>query len=47
MRRRIVIAPDSFKGTLSAQDAARALAIGWHDERPDETVRPEHVQRPA
>lgn len=39
MRRRIVIAPDSFKGTLSAQDAALAIAAGWRAERPhDELV---------
>jgi glycerate 2-kinase len=38
MRRRIVIAPDSFKGTLSATDAALALARGWQAERPDDEV---------
>lgn len=38
MRRRIVIAPDSFKGTLSAQDAALALAAGWQSERPDDEL---------
>ena len=38
MRRRIVIAPDSFKGTLSATDAALALARGWQSERPDDEV---------
>jgi glycerate kinase len=38
MRRRIVIAPDSFKGTLSARDAARALAAGWQAERPDDEL---------
>lgn len=32
--RRIVIAPDSFKGTLSARDAALALAEGWRSIRP-------------
>jgi glycerate kinase len=39
---RIVIAPDSFKGTSSAADAAAALAAGWHSVRPaDElTLRP-------
>ncbi|WP_308796960.1 glycerate kinase [Agromyces silvae] len=36
---RIVIAPDSFKGTIDAADAAAALARGWAAERPgDETV---------
>lgn len=38
MRRRIVIAPDSFKGTLSARDAALALAAGWQAERPDDEL---------
>ena len=38
MRRRIVISPDSFKGTLSARDAALALAVGWQAERPDDEV---------
>ena len=38
MHRRIVIAPDSFKGTLSARDAALALAAGWQAERPDDEV---------
>jgi glycerate kinase len=38
MRRRIVIAPDSFKGTLSAQDAALALAAGWQAERPNDDL---------
>lgn len=38
MRCRIVIAPDSFKGTLSATDAALALARGWQAERPDDEV---------
>jgi glycerate 2-kinase len=36
---RIVIAPDSFKGTASAADAASALAAGWRSLRPaDELV---------
>ena len=38
MRRRIVIAPDSFKGTLSARDAALAIAQGWQAERPDDEL---------
>ena len=38
MRRRIVIAPDSFKGSLSATDAALALAAGWQSERPHDDV---------
>ncbi|KRE29094.1 glycerate kinase [Agromyces sp. Soil535] len=31
---RVVIAPDSFKGTASAADAAAALAAGWRTVRP-------------
>jgi glycerate kinase len=38
MLRRIVIAPDSFKGTLSARDAALALAEGWRAERPNDDL---------
>lgn len=38
MRRRVVIAPDSFKGTLSARAVARAIAEGWASERPDDTL---------
>ena len=38
-RRRVVIAPDSFKGTATSAEAAGALAAGWADVRPDdETV---------
>ncbi|MGW4896914.1 glycerate kinase [Kitasatospora sp. NPDC004240] len=36
---RILLAPDSFKGTVTATDAARALADGWRSVRPgDELV---------
>jgi glycerate kinase len=36
---RVVIAPDSFKGTATAPDVARALAAGWRAVRPaDELV---------
>ncbi|GAA4385158.1 glycerate kinase [Agromyces bauzanensis] len=39
---RVVVAPDSFKGTASAADAAAAIAAGWRTVRPaDElTLRP-------
>ncbi|GAA2783576.1 glycerate kinase [Kitasatospora paracochleata] len=39
---KVVIAPDSFKGTVTATDAARALADGWRSVRPDDrlTLRP-------
>ena len=35
---RVVVAPDSFKGTISAAGAAAALASGWHRERPGDEV---------
>jgi glycerate kinase len=35
---RVVIAPDSFKGTASAPDVAAAVAAGWRDERPDDDL---------
>jgi glycerate kinase len=35
---RIVAAPDSFKGTISAAGAAAALAAGWRRVRPDDEV---------
>nr|WP_084039901.1 glycerate kinase [Demequina sp. NBRC 110053] len=35
---RVVIAPDSFKGTASARDAAAALADGWRAVAPDVDV---------
>ena len=35
---RVVAAPDSFKGSISAADAAAALASGWLRVRPDDEV---------
>ncbi|MEY4136972.1 MAG: hypothetical protein RL205_1100 [Actinomycetota bacterium] len=35
---RIVLAPAAFKGTLSARDAAAALALGARDARPDAEI---------
>lgn len=35
---RVVIAPDSFKGTASASDVAAAIAAGWRSVRPDDDV---------
>jgi glycerate 2-kinase len=35
---RIVIAPDSFKGTLTSVDVAEALARGWREARPRDEV---------
>jgi len=35
---RIVIAPDSFKGTIDAADAADAIGRGWSAERPGDEI---------
>lgn len=35
---RIVIAPDSFKGSLDAASAAAAIAAGWRAARPDDEL---------
>ena len=35
---RVLIAPDSFKGTVTAAGAADALAAAWTDERPADLV---------
>src|SRR4051812_6963165 len=35
---KVVIAPDSFKGTLGAASAAEAVAAGWRGGRPDDEV---------
>lgn len=35
---KIVIAPDSFKGTVTAVECAEALANGWRSRRPDDDV---------
>lgn len=37
--RRVVIAPDSFKGSIGAVAAAAALADGWRSRRPGDDVR--------
>lgn len=36
---RILVAPDSFKGTLTSVEAARAIAAGWMRGRPADEVR--------
>jgi glycerate kinase len=36
---RVVVAPDSFGGTLSATAAAEAIATGWHRTAPDDELR--------
>jgi glycerate kinase len=35
---RVLIAPDKFKGSLSARDAAAAIASGWQQVRPGDEV---------
>ena len=35
---RILIVPDKFKGTLTASQAASAIAQGWSDIRPDDCI---------
>lgn len=37
--RTVVIAPDSFKGSMSAAQACTAIAAGWHSARPQDDVR--------
>ncbi len=36
---RVLIAPDKFKGTLSAEAVARTIAQGWRKVRPDDDIR--------
>ena len=36
---RVLIAPDKFKGTLSATAAARAMGRGWQQIRPNDRIR--------
>lgn len=38
VKRRILIAPDSFKGTIDAAAAAAALAEGWRSVAPDDEL---------
>lgn len=35
---RVLIAPDKFKGTLTAREAAEAMARGWHAARPEDSL---------
>lgn len=35
---RVVVAPDKFAGTLSAVQAAEAIATGWHRRSPDDDL---------
>ncbi len=38
-RLRVLVAPDSFKGSLTSVEVARAIAAGWHRARPADEVR--------
>lgn len=38
MARRVLIIPDKFKGTLTAQAAAQAIAAGWRAARPEDKL---------
>ncbi len=38
MGMRVLIVPDKFKGTLTAQQAAEAMARGWSRERPADSI---------
>ena len=35
---KVVIAPDSFKGSLGALEVARAIAVGWESVRPGDSL---------
>ena len=35
---RVLIAPDKFKGTLTAREAAEAIAVGWQQARPSDRL---------
>jgi glycerate kinase len=35
---RVLIAPDKFRGTLTAAQASRAIAVGWARSRPDDDL---------
>ncbi|MQA99735.1 MAG: glycerate kinase [Actinobacteria bacterium] len=35
---RVVVAPDKFRGTLTAAEAAGAIAAGWHRVRPHDEI---------
>src|ERR1041385_1936304 len=35
---RVLIVPDKFKGTLTAQEAAAAMARGWQEARRDDSI---------
>lgn len=35
---KVIIAPDKFKGTLTAQDAANAIRRGWAGTRPQDEL---------
>src|SRR3990172_12953602 len=46
-RLHVLVAPDSFKGSLTSGEVARALADGWHRARPDDEIRLAPLAHPA
>ena len=38
MALKVLIIPDKFKGTLTAQEAAKAIAAGWRASRPEDEL---------
>jgi len=38
MPRTVLVAPDKFKGTLTAAQAAEAIARGWHGVKPEDRI---------
>jgi glycerate kinase len=38
MALKVLVVPDKFKGTLSAREAAEAVAVGWRSVRPEDLV---------
>ena len=38
MKQRVFICPDKFKGTLTATEAAQAIADGWRQARPEDQL---------
>ena len=38
MSLRVLIVPDKFKGSLTARQAARAMACGWRKARPKDAL---------
>jgi glycerate kinase len=39
MALQVLVAPDKFKGTLTAEQAAQAMAAGWRSQRPEDELQ--------